>query len=259
MDINNNNINQLSDFISQIMEMPEESAINGGESIIGAINGAFTPAMRRSTIKDILQEFRNNGLSRADIQDQMLELHSTFDGMVEELKPSAAKKKILEEFFQLFYDLYSEAYNMYLTCDIELPIKLENGASLPTYAHESDAAADLSVYEDIELPPHSLGNKVRTGIRIGLPEGWVAYLAPRSSIGAKTPLRLSNELGIIDSGYRGEILVLLDNLSDSEYTLQAGTRIAQLWVRPVYKFKPIEVSELDTTERGEGGFGSTGQ
>ena len=123
-----------------------------------------------------------------------------------------------------------------------------------------DATFDF-VYasKDMILPAHSLSNKVPTGLRIALPEGWVAKIAPRSSIGAKTGLRLSNSIGIIDADYRGEIIVLYDNISDSDYEIKAGDRIAQMWVERVERFKPVTVDILPATERGDGGFGSTGK
>jgi dUTP pyrophosphatase len=104
-----------------------------------------------------------------------------------------------------------------------------------------------------------LSNVIPTGLQIALPKGWVAKIVPRSSIGMKTGLRLSNSVGVIDADYRGEIGVLYDNFSDSDYEIKAGDRIAQMWVEPVYNFKPIEVSNLPDTERGSGGFGSTGK
>ena len=75
----------------------------------------------------------------------------------------------------------------------------------------------------------------------------------------KTGLRLSNSIGIIDADYRGEIGVIYDNISDSDYTIKAGDRIAQMWVERVERFKPVIVDTLPTTERGDGGFGSTGK
>ena len=113
--------------------------------------------------------------------------------------------------------------------------------------------------EDMVIPAHSLSNKVHTGVRIALPENWVFFLDPRSSIGAKTGLRLSNSLGVIDEEYRGEVIVLYDNISDSDYEIKAGDRIAQGWPQPVYRFKAVVVDSLPDTERGEGGFGSTGK
>ena len=112
--------------------------------------------------------------------------------------------------------------------------------------------------ETVIVQGNTAGNKIRTGVKIQLPEGWLALIIPRSSIGAKTPLRLSNSVGLIDSGYRGELGVLYDNISDSPYAINAGDRIAQLLVMPSYRFKPEVVETLEDSDRGEGGFGSSG-
>jgi dUTP pyrophosphatase len=112
--------------------------------------------------------------------------------------------------------------------------------------------------EDTTLEPCSIGNKIRTGVKIQLPEGWLALIIPRSSIGAKTPLRLSNSVGLIDSGYRGELGILYDNIGDDEYVIHAGDRIAQLLVMPSYRFQAKVVDILADSDRGEGGFGSSG-
>ena len=111
----------------------------------------------------------------------------------------------------------------------------------------TDAAADLYAADTVTLAPHSTSNMIRTGVHIALPEGWMAMIFPRSSIGAKTGLRLSNSCGIIDSEYRGPLGVLYDNISDSEYTINAGDRIAQLLVMPNYHFRAKVVDTLDET------------
>ena len=97
------------------------------------------------------------------------------------------------------------------------------------------------------------------GVRNALEaEGWLAMILPRSSMGVKTPLRLSNSVGLIDSGYRGELGVIYDNTSDNDYQISAGDRIAQLLVMPSYRFKAQVVDVLVDSDRGEGGFGSSG-
>ena len=135
---------------------------------------------------------------------------------------------------------------------------LEEGAQVPTYAHDDDAAADMYAFEDITIQPHTHGTPVGTGVHIQLPEGWVAFVLPRSSMGAKTPLRLSNSVGVIDSGYRGEVRAIYDNISDDPYEIHKGDRIAQMLVMPSYRFKANVVDSLTDSDRGEGGFGSTG-
>ena len=102
--------------------------------------------------------------------------------------------------------------------------------------------------------------KVPTGFAIALPgPQWVAFIFARSGLGIKSGITLPNCVGVIDSDYRGEIIVALTNLSDTDYTIQPGDRVAQLVIMPVTQADISVVDELDETERGAGGFGSTGR
>lgn len=246
--------------IETIMSIPEEE-LNPTviESIQGMINGALTPAIRKQAVEELITTYKNNGASRGQVKNEIAGVKNAINDLLVELKPSLTKSTLLNGIFDTIYSIFDEVARRYFSYDIELPIKLDEGAQAPAYAHETDAAADIYALETMVLPAHSLSNKVRTGVRIALPEGWAMKLEPRSSIGAKTGLRLSNMMGIIDEEYRGEICILYDNLSDSDYEIKAGDRIAQCWVEPTYHFKPVIVDELSDTSRGEGGFGSTGQ
>lgn len=127
---------------------------------------------------------------------------------------------------------------------------------------EGSIGLDLSVLENIRLLPNHLTKeayKIRTGIAVEIPKGWHGEIHLRSSIGAKTKLRLANGTGIIDSDYRGELLLLVENIGKYEAAISAGQRIAQLIL---IKDTPFEVTVVDTlskTERGTGGIGSTGK
>ena len=134
-----------------------------------------------------------------------------------------------------------------------------------TSYHEGDSGLDLFINERIVVPAKELSFKKDTGISCeafrdkSKQGGNISYyLYPRSSMGAKTPLRLSNSVGIIDSGYRGSIIGIVDNLSDTDYVIEPGTRLFQL-CSPI--LDPITfqiVNTLSTTSRGSGGLGSTG-
>ncbi len=131
----------------------------------------------------------------------------------------------------------------------------------PQRATEGSAGMDLSacIEEEIILSPRQLV-KIPTGIAIALPgPAYVALVYARSGLGIKHGIALSNGVGVIDSDYRGEIMVGLTNLSDVPYTIHPGDRIAQLVVTPVVLPELERVEELDDTGRGTGGFGSTGQ
>ena len=133
------------------------------------------------------------------------------------------------------------------------------GESLPVYAHPGDAGADLTAAERVTLPAGGGRAMVATGIRIALPDGFAGFVLPRSGLAAKHGVTCLNTPGLIDSGYRGEVKVLLVNTDPTtDYTVEPGDRIAQLVVQPVAQAIFTKVDELDDHVRGEGGFGSTG-
>ena len=131
----------------------------------------------------------------------------------------------------------------------------------PFYATEGSAAMDLCACVDgeVTVAPRALVS-IPTGIAIALPSAeYVALVFARSGLGIKHGVTLSNGVGVIDSDYRGEIRVGLTNLSDTPYTVSPGDRIAQLAVMPVVQAQLEVCGSLDETERGQGGFGSTGK
>jgi len=139
--------------------------------------------------------------------------------------------------------------------------KLNDHATIPTRG--SDGAAGLDLYACLDAPitlePRGL-YKIPTGIAIALPDkNTVALVFARSGLGVKHGISLSNAVGVIDSDYRGEIMVGLCNLSDDSYTLQPNERFAQLVVMPVLGMEVVQTDDLGDTSRGEGGFGSTGK
>jgi len=135
---------------------------------------------------------------------------------------------------------------------------LRADAVLPAYAHTDDAGADLRAAEDVELAPFARA-LVPTGVAIALPAGHAGFIHPRSGLSSKHGVTVVNAPGTIDAGYRGEISVPLINLDpDSTYTVARGDRIAQLVVQTVAHARFSAVDALDDTQRGAGGFGSTG-
>jgi dUTP pyrophosphatase len=141
---------------------------------------------------------------------------------------------------------------------VQVEILLEPGVVAPEYATPGSAGLDLRAFESGVLAP--LERKlVRTGIRIALPEGFEAQIRPRSGLAVKHGISMVNSPGTIDSDYRGEIHVLLVNLGAETYTFVAGERIAQMVIAPVIQAEFVVKAELATTDRGEGGFGSTGK
>ena len=135
--------------------------------------------------------------------------------------------------------------------------RLNENSIIPTRAHATDAGFDI--YSPISVNI-GVGAKVTipTGLSIALPEGTVGLIYPRSSLGTKHDIVLANTVGVIDSGYRGEIMVVIRNQGDHVHTIHTGDRIAQMIITPYLVPQIIEVTELPDSDRGEHGFGSTG-
>ena len=142
---------------------------------------------------------------------------------------------------------------------IELAVaRLREDAVLPTQAYEGDAGLDLAACERLELAPGERA-VVATGLAVAIPDGHAGLVLPRSGLAARHGITIVNTPGLIDAGYRGEVKVVLLNTDRREpFVVEAGMRIAQLVVVDVPAVTVVEVEELSETERGVGGFGSSG-
>ncbi|MBU6264779.1 MAG: dUTP diphosphatase [Actinomycetales bacterium] len=130
--------------------------------------------------------------------------------------------------------------------------------TVPSYSHPGDAGADLSSAEALTLAPGQRAT-VATGVSIALPDGFVAFVVPRSGLAAKHGITIVNSPGTVDAGYRGELKVtLLNTDSTNSFDIAVGDRIAQIIIMPVTQARFIPVEKLPVSERGESGFGSTG-
>lgn len=135
--------------------------------------------------------------------------------------------------------------------------KMKPNAILPEYSHPGDAGMDICACEYAEIEPLNR-TLIHTGLRVCIPDGFELQVRPRSGLALKHGITVLNSPGTIDSGYRGEIGIILGNLSNSKFTVRAGDRVAQLVLAPVVSARIIEGDVDKATERGEGGFGSTG-
>lgn len=134
-----------------------------------------------------------------------------------------------------------------------------NNLELPKYKTEGSAGMDLTACIDENIILKPLERKlVKTGIAIALPNNYEAQVRPRSGLALKNGISVLNTPGTIDADYRGEIGVILINLSNEDFVVEKGMRIAQLVISPIVQAELVEVEELDETLRGQGGFGSTG-
>jgi dUTP pyrophosphatase len=145
----------------------------------------------------------------------------------------------------------------------QLKVLAEENALIPERQHKWDAGLDLKAAESVMLPPKQW-KLVRSGVKAVIPEGFVGLVCPRSGLALKHGVTVLNAPGIIDSEYRGDIGVILINLSEKPYTIEKGDRIAQLVLTPVEYFAIYPLSEATfekyyKTKRGGGGFGSTGK
>jgi dUTP pyrophosphatase len=135
----------------------------------------------------------------------------------------------------------------------------EPGVPLPQYSHPGDAGADITTRVDVTLAPGERAT-VPTGLRVALPDGYAAFVHPRSGLAARAGITIVNAPGTVDAGYRGEIAVTLLNTDPRDtVTLKRGDRIAQLVIQRVERALFVPVESLPGSHRGEGGFGSTGQ
>ena len=135
--------------------------------------------------------------------------------------------------------------------------KVHEDAILPHYVHPGDSGMDLYSIEDSTIPSGET-SLVRTGLKIAVPENYEDQVRPKSGLALKHAVTLPNTPGTIDSGYRGELCVILINHGRKAFHVQKHTKIAQLVICPVVHAEIVEVDQLDETTRGEGGFGSTG-
>ena len=142
---------------------------------------------------------------------------------------------------------------------IDLKIKrLDPGVELPSYAYSGDAGLDLRSAEDVTIAPNER-RLVSTGLAVAIPEGYAGFVMPRSGLALREGLSMANTPGLIDSHYRGELKICAVNLDNERpIHIERGERVAQLVIMRVPYVNLIEASELDETDRGAGGFGSSG-
>lgn len=216
------------------------------------------------------------GIKYEDMAEAYNNLFKNLDSEISDETLSPIKKDFLKQMLALIINAIGETQAVTKRV-VSIPIELTEDAVMPKYAHLTDAAVDLYATEDYELKP---GDQVmvHTGIKMAIPNGYAVLIQPRSGLSAKTKLRICNTPGLIDAGYRGEICVLVENVDapiydmahDEElgwvplygktYNIEKGERIAQARLVEVPQMAFLEVKSVAEYEsdRGEGGFGSSG-
>lgn len=257
----NDGFKSLYEALKNLAELPDETFTEESSQAMMEMLSFDKYEIREQMVKDFITGFTNDEIPRD-------RAHELVDAFREEVKKyveefglvNPLKRKVIEHVYDDLANLMDDAAALYAVhADKAISVKLDDNAVLPVYAHDIDAGADLAANKEVILPPHSLGNAVGTGIYMDIPDGWQMEIRPRSGLSAKTGLRISNAPGTIDAGYKGEIKVLLDNFSDEPYCVHQGDRIAQMVFSPVYRFSCNVVDDIGTSERGTGGFGSTGK
>lgn len=208
----------------------------------------------KQTQDRLLEQLRFNPIE--NIEDEKEAVEEFIKEIKDDNSLSQNKKNtlitILEESLLAIYKLYEVPRER-----IKVKIKkLNEDATIPFYAHKTDAGADICSVEDVVVPPGQT-KIIKTGIAVAIPVGYEIQIRPRSGLSAKTFLRIANAVGTIDSDYRGEIGVIMTNIGGVSATINKGDKIAQMVIAPTPMIEWEETDTLDSTERGDGGFGST--
>lgn len=266
------NAGEESDELMQLLQLPEDH--------FSAIAPHFLSELERlynlpSNKMQMAQVFNANGFTLEELQENFEEINKSIDSLNGKL--SQRKMDFLKEVLGIIYSAVAACEGISKRI-VNVAIALDDGIVMPEYKTAGAAAMDVCAQEEYTIAP---GEKVliKTGIRLAIPQGYAVLVQPRSGMSLKTKLRIANTPGLIDSDYRGEIGVIMENVDPpikqiyfdadgkiqsieygSSYTVGKGERIAQLRLVEAPRMALYEVENLDNyeTERGEGGFGSTG-
>lgn len=254
----NDTTQQFTDLILKIVALPEDQVTEESvNEIIQKIHESFEQT-REDAISTAVQEIKNNPIEK---KESLEELRISKAELLEDLNYlSEYKKMIISEIMNLLVELCEEAMERYeQNYNTIVHFELVRDTQIPTYAHNTDAGADVYAPEDFVVPAHSFGVKVPVGFKMAMASGWEMQVRPRSGMSMKTQLRIANTPGTIDADYRDEVAILFDNFSDEPYYIKAGDRIAQFVISPVHRFKGLVTESVANigNNRG-GGFGSSG-
>lgn len=258
-----NDTNSILELIDAINEVEDESFTEEAAGlIIDASLKRFEKELTPDSIKKMYVEAVSRGMTKDDIIAGRNDVKEKVDAIVNEAGfTNVYKTQVLSAILNALVSLYDKVIerfgNYVTTVYFEKTI---DTAKLPTYAHEEDACCDVYCPEEVVIPAGARGFKVNTGLKAAIPMDYELLVRARSGISMKTPLRISNGQGTIDENYLGPICVLFDNISNEDYTINVNDRIAQLALKPVYRFKSEfvdSVEDIKTSTRGEGGFGSS--
>ena len=241
----------IVDQFLEIMEMPDDKFNLIADQLIAQINSIYDKADTRNEIIEQMKMAPPIQLKEEKQATQQMIKDIQGDDSL-----SAKKKEVLITMMNRSIETIESIVNIPRTMiDVKIK-KLHEDAIIPTYAHTSDAGADVYALEDTDIPPHKT-IIVKTGIAVKMPDNYEIQIRPRSGLSSKTNLRIANAPGTVDSGYIGEIGIIMDNIGNLTAHIKKGDRIAQLVPMPVPMINWIEVNELEDTDRGSNGYGSS--
>ena len=228
------------------------------------LNKTFQGPDAKAARETQIKEFKQVGLTKAQVEAQMEEMKTHFFDLFVNLKQQTTNPDKQQFIDKLYSSVEVFAESILDEYDIESPtVSVElcrEGAQLPTYAHTGDQGADVYAVEDVVIEPNTFGNMVPTGLKMEIPQGWAIAVRARSGLSRKTTLRVSTSVGTVDTNYRGEINVIFDNIGFEPITIHKGDRIAQLILEKNYQASFTQVEKVsEDTDRGAGGFGSSGK
>lgn len=258
-------LEQLLAAFDGLFEMDDKDLEAKMPIITQELTNAFTGSASEAQVDEYFRECDLMGYTLEQYSQDLEVGRAALYHAMTEIKEKYSDSQIKCELVDMVYSLIESFYAVIalritsrdkVTVGIEL---VHPNAKIPTYAHDGDQGADIYAVEDITIEPHTYGNMIPTGIKMMIPHGWAVAIRPRSGMSKNTPLRISNSPATIDQQYRGEVKILFDNFSDEAYSIKAGDRIAQFVLEKNYRGDYIQVDTVEPdTNRGEGGFGSSG-
>ena len=242
------------DSIMEIMDLPDKQFDAMFPELKKAIGEIYDDEV---AVEKTLNDMRKLNISRTQFAQEAEQLKTLINDIENDNALSKNKKELLTTVLYEAVKLTEMAIENPRERIVVKYVKVNENAKIPTYAHDSDAGADIYAAEDVEIKPHETVI-IKTGLKVEIPEGYMINFVPRSGMSYKTPLRIPNAPAVIDSNFRGEMGVIMENTGNLTQKISAGDRIAQMLIMPVPMIYFKEVEELSETDRAEGGFGSTG-
>ena len=245
---------EIKNVFKTIQDLPDESV----ELILPQIESEFKKLVdEEDLVNKTKTEFLEQGYTIADIQS----IKESYDNIANDyfkiVSPTSPKGRYISSLINVYKDILDkiikEGFSRVVNVKVE---KLNEQAIIPEYAHFSDAGADLFANAEIEVAPNET-KIIPTGLKFEIPNGYEVQVRPRSGMSVKTNTKVV--FGTVDSDYRGEIGIMLTNYGQEPYIVHQGDKIAQAVIMPTYHGNFLIVDKLTETERGENGFGSSGQ